>query len=67
VNSTPDGEVILGVFNLDEDAMIAGFHRLAELDAETVCFGHGEPVVTGAGPVLRRSAAAHRRRPPAPR
>jgi hypothetical protein len=47
--------------------MIEGFHRLAELDAETVCFGHGEPVVTGAGPVLRRSAAAHRRRPPAPR
>ena len=67
VARTPDGEVILGVFNLDEDAMIEGFHRLAELDAETVCFGHGEPVVTGAGPVLRRAAAAHRRRPPAPR
>lgn len=62
VAATPTGEVILGVFNLDEDAMLAGFHRLAALDIETACFGHGDPVLTGAGAVLRKAAADHQPR-----
>jgi glyoxylase-like metal-dependent hydrolase (beta-lactamase superfamily II) len=59
------GSVILGVFNLDEDAMIRGFRRLAALEVETACFGHGAPLVSGAGPALRAAAASHQRRRPA--
>lgn len=59
------GEVVLGVFNQDEDRMLDGFHRMAELDVETACFGHGDPVLTGAGAVLRDAVANHRPRRPA--
>jgi glyoxylase-like metal-dependent hydrolase (beta-lactamase superfamily II) len=62
VAAGPTGEVILGVFNLDEDLMLDGFHHLAALDTETVCFGHGDPVVTGAGAVLRHAATTHQKR-----
>ncbi|CAM3782068.1 MBL fold metallo-hydrolase [Kibdelosporangium persicum] len=57
-----EGGVILGVFNQDEDQMLAGFRRLADLDVETVCFGHGEPIVRGAGPILREAARTHQKR-----
>jgi hypothetical protein len=30
---------------------------LAALDVETACFGHGEPIASGAGPKLREVAA----------
>jgi len=66
VATAPTGEVILGVFNQDETRMLAGFHRLADLDVDTACFGHGDPVVTGAGPVLRAAVANHRPRPVRP-
>ncbi|HEV7650196.1 MAG TPA: MBL fold metallo-hydrolase [Actinophytocola sp.] len=62
IAATSDGEVILGVFNQDEDAMLAAFRQLAALDVETVCFGHGDPVVTGAGTALREAVANHRPR-----
>lgn len=58
-----DGSVMLGVFNQDEEAMLHGFQRLAALDVETACFGHGAPLVSGAGRLLREAAAAHRLRP----
>lgn len=58
------GEVFLGVFNLDEESMLDGFRRLAALDTETACFGHGDPVVKGAGAALRQAAAVHRKRRP---
>ena len=49
------GGVMLGVFNLDGAAM--GFHRLAALETDTACFGHGAPLLDDPGPVLRRAAA----------
>ncbi|MEU4645557.1 MBL fold metallo-hydrolase [Micromonospora sp. NPDC023814] len=58
------GEIILGVFNLDEGVMLDSFHRLAALDMETACFGHGDPVVTGAGTAVRHAAATHQKRQP---
>jgi glyoxylase-like metal-dependent hydrolase (beta-lactamase superfamily II) len=38
------GEAVVGVFNLDRRATQASFRRLAENDAEIVCFGHGRPL-----------------------
>lgn len=38
------GEVMLGVFNLDTTEAAASFRRLADLDVDVACFGHGEPV-----------------------
>ncbi|MDV9170617.1 MBL fold metallo-hydrolase [Streptomyces sp. W16] len=54
--SPVDGEVMLGVFNLDRARAVASFHRLAALDPDVACFGHGDPVIGGAGSALRRSA-----------
>jgi glyoxylase-like metal-dependent hydrolase (beta-lactamase superfamily II) len=54
-----DGDVILGVFNADRAAAAASFARLAAADAEIACFGHGEPLTSGAADRLR---AAVRRR-----
>ncbi len=49
--------VILGVFNTDRRQALASFHRQAELDVQTACFGHGAPIVGGAGEALREAAA----------
>lgn len=57
--SPADGAVILGVFNVDRAQAVASFHRLAALDAEVACFGHGEPLTARASTLLRRSAAAY--------
>lgn len=46
-------QVILGVFNLDRDLAAASLRSLAELNVETACFGHGEPVLDGAAQRLR--------------
>jgi len=54
------GDVILGVFNVDRARAIESFHRIAELDVDIACFGHGEPVLGGAGPRLREAAAGVR-------
>ncbi len=50
-------EVMLGVFNTDRQQAIASFHRQAALDVQTACFGHGAPIVGGAGEALRAAAA----------
>lgn len=50
------GAVMPGVFNLDRDEAVASFRLLAALDTETACFGHGDPVITGAARALRESA-----------
>ncbi|WP_299564555.1 MBL fold metallo-hydrolase [uncultured Mycolicibacterium sp.] len=47
------GEPAPGVFNRDRARMLAGLDRLARLDVETVCFGHGDPIATGGGDRLR--------------
>ncbi|MEV7891790.1 MBL fold metallo-hydrolase [Streptomyces sp. NPDC002817] len=51
-----DGAVMLGVFNVDRDRAVRSFRRLAALDAEVACFGHGDPVTGQASAALRRSA-----------
>lgn len=50
------GEVIFGVFHLDRARAAAAFRRLAALDSDVACFGHGEPVLSGAGERLRATA-----------
>ncbi|MFZ3572428.1 MBL fold metallo-hydrolase [Streptomyces sp. BH097] len=52
-----DGQVMLGVFNLDKERAVASYRRLAALDSEMACFGHGDPVVGGAGAALRAAVA----------
>lgn len=54
--SPVDGAVMLGVFNLDRDQALASFRRLAALDTDLACFGHGDPVLGHASAVLRKSA-----------
>ena len=49
------GQVVLGPFNTDRASAWASLQRLAALDVEVACFGHGEPVTAGAGAALRRA------------
>jgi glyoxylase-like metal-dependent hydrolase (beta-lactamase superfamily II) len=51
------GAVMLGVFNQDRARTVASFRRLSALDVETSCFGHGEPIASGAGDRIREVAA----------
>lgn len=51
------GNVMLGTFNQDRARTVASFRRLADLDVETACFGHGEPIGFGAGARIRQVAA----------
>jgi len=48
-----EGRVMLGTFNLDRERTAAGLRKLAALDVEVACFGHGEPIVEAAGERLR--------------
>lgn len=52
------GRTMLGVFNTDRGRAVASLHRLAELDVDTAVFGHGDPLVHGAGAALRQAAGA---------
>lgn len=51
------GTVMLGTFNQNRAQTVASFRRLAALDVETACFGHGEPITKAAGAQLRDTAA----------
>jgi glyoxylase-like metal-dependent hydrolase (beta-lactamase superfamily II) len=51
------GTVRLGTFNQDRAQTMASFQRLAALDVETACFGHGGPIASGAGDRIRKVAA----------
>ncbi|MBX5489224.1 MAG: MBL fold metallo-hydrolase, partial [Mycolicibacterium hassiacum] len=51
------GSAILGTFNQNRAQTVESFRRLAELDADTACFGHGEPIVADVAARLRRAAA----------
>jgi glyoxylase-like metal-dependent hydrolase (beta-lactamase superfamily II) len=51
------GTVTLGVFDQDRTRTGASFRRLATLDVDTACFGHGEPIVSGASDRIREAAA----------
>ncbi|MFJ8750365.1 MBL fold metallo-hydrolase [Streptomyces sp. NPDC102441] len=48
--------VILGVFNTDHAQAQASFRRLAALDHEVACFGHGDPLTVDAAAALRAAA-----------
>ncbi|MEV0702066.1 MBL fold metallo-hydrolase [Saccharopolyspora sp. NPDC050389] len=50
------GQLMLGTFNVDRARAIESFHRLAELDTEVACFGHGEPIIGNAGADFRATA-----------
>jgi hypothetical protein len=49
---------MLGVFNAKPAQAAASVQRLAGLDAEVACFGHGQPVLQGAAGQLRAAASA---------
>jgi glyoxylase-like metal-dependent hydrolase (beta-lactamase superfamily II) len=51
------GTLMLGAFNQNRAQTVASFRRLAALDVETACFGHGEPITSGAGDRIREVAA----------
>ena len=51
------GTVMLGTFNQDRAQTVTSFQRLADLDVETACFGHGEPISSKAGARIREVAA----------
>ena len=52
------GTVMLGTFNQDRARTVEPFRRLAALNVETACFGHGEPITSGAGRLLADAAAS---------
>ncbi|MFD5340479.1 MBL fold metallo-hydrolase [Streptomyces hawaiiensis] len=54
--SPVDGTVMPGVFNLDREQVLAACLRLAGLEADVACFGHGEPVTGRAARALRNAA-----------
>jgi glyoxylase-like metal-dependent hydrolase (beta-lactamase superfamily II) len=47
---------ILGPFNVARGEAIESFRKLAQLDFEVACFGHGDPLIGDAGSDLRRVA-----------
>ncbi len=53
VATTPEHGVIPGVFNLDRAALLDSYRRLADLDPDIVCVGHGASVVGDAGAAMR--------------
>ena len=54
--TTMGGEPTLGVFNVDLEQAADSFHRLARLDAEILCVGHGPTIAHDAHACLVRAA-----------
>jgi len=53
----PEGHVMVGVFNVDPAETRRSFAKLAELDFDVACFGHGPPLDREASRAFRRVAA----------
>ncbi|KOT51860.1 MULTISPECIES: MBL fold metallo-hydrolase [Streptomyces] len=52
----PAGPLVLGPINVDREAAIASFRRLAALPGvDTLCVAHGEPIRTGAARALQEA------------
>ncbi len=51
-----DDKPIVGVFNVDPGAARESFRRLAELEFDVACFGHGKPLDKDASLAFRRAA-----------
>ncbi len=47
------GGVVLGPFNTDRDQAWRSLERLASLEVDVACFGHGQPVIGNAHRALR--------------
>ncbi|MEV4231143.1 MBL fold metallo-hydrolase [Streptomyces bobili] len=58
-----DGSVMPGVFNLDRHLTVTALHRLAALDTDVACFGHGDRLTRRASAALREAADSHRPTP----
>jgi glyoxylase-like metal-dependent hydrolase (beta-lactamase superfamily II) len=52
-----DGQVMLGVFNLDRAQTADSFRILAGLETDLACVGHGDPITHNASAALRGTAA----------
>jgi glyoxylase-like metal-dependent hydrolase (beta-lactamase superfamily II) len=52
-----DGQVMLGVFNIDRAQTADSFRMLAQVETDLVCVGHGDPITDGAAAALRAAAA----------
>lgn len=50
------GRAILGPFNVEREAAIASFRRLADLDVRIACFGHGDPIIDNAQQHISRAS-----------
>ncbi|WP_433383973.1 MBL fold metallo-hydrolase [Actinoplanes sp. CA-142083] len=55
---TPDGTVILGVFNYDPPTAAASLHKQAALAPRIACFGHGDPLTENTAAALHATAEA---------
>ena len=51
------GAPIVGVFNVDPRLARESTRKLAELDFDIACFGHGEPLLRDASSALRGLAS----------
>ncbi|WP_030210935.1 MBL fold metallo-hydrolase [Streptomyces sp. NRRL S-87] len=49
-------QVMLGVFNTDRRRALESFRRLAALEPEVACFGHGDPLVSDTAATLKAAA-----------
>lgn len=54
--ATMGGEPRLGVFNVDPEQAADSFHRLARLDAQILCVGHGPAITRNTQARLARAA-----------
>jgi glyoxylase-like metal-dependent hydrolase (beta-lactamase superfamily II) len=48
-----EGRIIPGVFNVDRAALMSSIAKLARLDVNVACFGHGAPATREAGHQIR--------------
>ncbi|MFF5227117.1 hypothetical protein [Dactylosporangium sp. NPDC000521] len=53
---TPDGTVMLGVFNADPERAAESFRKQALLEPAVACFGHGAPLTAGTARALSEAA-----------
>ncbi len=55
----PRALVVLGPFNHDRARARESFRRFADIDVDTICFGHGQPLRGDDTAKLRAAATAN--------
>jgi glyoxylase-like metal-dependent hydrolase (beta-lactamase superfamily II) len=58
VATQQQGQVILGPFDNDRPTARQSFRKFADIEVDTVCFGHGQPLVGEDTNKLRAAARA---------